>query len=50
MNEIIRGAVFAVALLSLSAGSVHAATWTVLGKTFQIKNPSTDASKRKVSG
>ena len=50
MNEIIRGAVIAVALLSLSAGSVHAATWTVLGKTFQIKNPSTDASKRKVSG
>src|SRR5882724_12151320 len=50
MNEIIRGAVIAVALLSLSAGSVHAATWTVLGKTSQIKNPSTDASKRKVSG
>src|SRR2546422_8216112 len=47
---IIRGAVIAVALVSLSAGSVHAATWTVLGKTFQIKNPSTDASKRKVTG
>ena len=50
MNEDIRGAVIAVALLSLFAGSVHAATWTVLGKTFQIKNPSTDASKRRVSG